>query len=226
MPLVGCLAAAAVLNEGSGSVEKMESQWTSASAQSTAHQTSEENAGELRFLRAQLADEKAAREAAEAQLRKAGEELQKLKADMLGVKDQQAATLRQHEATLEARFNENAILMKSLKTAQDREEQVQLLVAQVNKAQLLFTRLLNALLQQAAPRYLPANIRLQRKCELMEKHSLFDPVWYLNQNPDVAEAGVDAAEHFVSHGLREGRSVNRTMEDLRRSVEALQGQRR
>ena len=60
----------------------------------------------------------------------------------------------------------------------------------------------------------------------MEKHSLFDPVWYLNQNPDVSEAGVDAAEHFVSHGLREGRSVNRTMEDLRRSVEALQGQRR
>ncbi len=220
MPLVGCLAAAAVLNEGSGSVEKMESQWTSASAQSTAPQTSEEGAAEMRFLRAQLADEKAAREAAEAQLRKAGEELQKLKADMLGVKDQQAATLRQHEATLEARFKENAILMKSLKTAQDREEQVQQLIAQVNKAQLLFTRLLNALLQQAAPRYLPANIRL------MEKHSLFDPVWYLNQNPDVSEAGVDAAEHFVSHGLREGRSVNRTMEDLRRSVDALQGQRR
>ncbi len=203
-------------------MENTESQWKPASALATEGAMDAQTASEIRFLRAQLADEKAAREAAEAKVQKVGEELQRLKTEVLAAKDQQAAATREHEAALDARFRENAVLMKSLKTAQDREERVQEMVAQAGKVQLLFTRLLNALLKQAAPRYLPAAVRLQRKCALMETHSLFDPAWYLNQNPDVSQAGVDAAEHFVMHGLREGRSVNRTMEDLQRLAAGLQ----
>lgn len=209
-------------NEGSAAVEDLQGQTASARSASTPHAIGEATA-ELRFLRVQLADEQSARKAAEARARKSEDEYQKLKNELLSMKDQQAAAVRQQEEALEARFQENAVLMKALKTAQDRDEQVQELLVHANKFHLLFTRLLNALLQQSAPRYLPENIRLQRKCAIMEKHSLFDAAWYLNQNPDVSEAGVDAAGHFVTHGLREGRSVNRTMHDLRRSISALQG---
>jgi hypothetical protein len=35
---------------------------------------------------------------------------------------------------------------------------------------------------------------------------LFDAEWYLATYPDVAEAGFDPAEHFLSHGAAEGRN--------------------
>ena len=35
----------------------------------------------------------------------------------------------------------------------------------------------------------------------------FEPASYLAANPDVAEAGVEAASHFVNHGWREGRRL-------------------
>jgi hypothetical protein len=45
--------------------------------------------------------------------------------------------------------------------------------------------------------------------ELPRDHAVvaerFDAAFYLAQNPDVAAAGVDALEHFMAHGWREGR---------------------
>jgi hypothetical protein len=41
--------------------------------------------------------------------------------------------------------------------------------------------------------------------ELVRVASLFDADWYLEQNPDVAEAGLDPAEHYLLHGASEGR---------------------
>ncbi len=35
-----------------------------------------------------------------------------------------------------------------------------------------------------------------------------DPEWYLAQNQDVAEAGLDPVAHFLAYGLREGRNPN------------------
>ncbi len=35
---------------------------------------------------------------------------------------------------------------------------------------------------------------------------LFDAVWYLDQNPDVRDAGVDPIWHYISHGWKEGRN--------------------
>ena len=34
----------------------------------------------------------------------------------------------------------------------------------------------------------------------------FDRAWYLGKHPDVAEAGMDAGEHFLKHGQFEGRA--------------------
>ncbi|WAC59863.1 rhamnan synthesis F family protein [Brevundimonas sp. SL130] len=40
------------------------------------------------------------------------------------------------------------------------------------------------------------------------KSGLFDPVWYLSRYRDVAEAKMDAFEHFTKHGHSEGREPN------------------
>ena len=35
--------------------------------------------------------------------------------------------------------------------------------------------------------------------------SVFDPAWYLSQNPDVAANGVEPLAHYLQHGFKEGR---------------------
>ena len=37
---------------------------------------------------------------------------------------------------------------------------------------------------------------------------LFDPQWYLERNPDVAAAGIDPLDHWLTYGAREGRDPN------------------
>jgi glycosyltransferase involved in cell wall biosynthesis len=39
-----------------------------------------------------------------------------------------------------------------------------------------------------------------------QNDSLFDAEWYLQQNPELASAGVDPHEHYLSEGARQGRS--------------------
>ena len=41
-----------------------------------------------------------------------------------------------------------------------------------------------------------------------DPHPLFDSEWYLQQNPDVASAGVNPLQHYMTHGWREGRDPN------------------
>lgn len=41
---------------------------------------------------------------------------------------------------------------------------------------------------------------------LIQRSHLFNASWYLRRNPDVAQAGVSAAEHFLRHGCSEGRN--------------------
>ena len=36
--------------------------------------------------------------------------------------------------------------------------------------------------------------------------TLFDADWYLDQNPDVKEAGVDPVWHYLNYGWKEGRN--------------------
>jgi hypothetical protein len=47
----------------------------------------------------------------------------------------------------------------------------------------------------------------QRKARLAQLPGGFDPKLYLEANPDVAAAGVDAVDHFVEFGRAEGRPL-------------------
>lgn len=41
----------------------------------------------------------------------------------------------------------------------------------------------------------------------LKREGLFDAEAYLARNPDVREAGMDALQHYLSHGILEGRSL-------------------
>jgi GT2 family glycosyltransferase/glycosyltransferase involved in cell wall biosynthesis len=58
------------------------------------------------------------------------------------------------------------------------------------------------------PFMLTKAIRLLRDMRLVAASGLFVPEWYLQQNPDVAAAGVNPLRHYVSIGGCEGRDPN------------------
>jgi hypothetical protein len=53
---------------------------------------------------------------------------------------------------------------------------------------------------------LPQRLRIERSKRLLADSGLFDKYFYLEQNPDIAAAGIDPAEHFIIHGGFEGRN--------------------
>lgn len=56
-----------------------------------------------------------------------------------------------------------------------------------------------------APR-LMKRIKSKRMAKRLRNSGYFDYEWYLQQNPDVAEADIDAAQHFIEYGYAEGRT--------------------
>lgn len=46
----------------------------------------------------------------------------------------------------------------------------------------------------------------QAQVRRIEVSSLFDAGWYLRQNPDVADAGINPASHFLHEGAKEARN--------------------
>jgi hypothetical protein len=75
------------------------------------------------------------------------------------------------------------------------------MAASARAGEVASATLLGRLLPQRARRRMVA--RLARR---VRQTRLFSEDWYLQQNPDVARAGIDAAEHFVEHGVFEGRN--------------------
>jgi len=53
---------------------------------------------------------------------------------------------------------------------------------------------------------LPARRRWAREQDLLRRAGLFNSATYMEIHPDVAESGVDALDHYLLHGLYEGRS--------------------
>lgn len=47
------------------------------------------------------------------------------------------------------------------------------------------------------------------KLSLLQSSSWFDSEWYLQQYPDVAQAGIDPAVHYLLHGMSEGRAPSK-----------------
>ncbi len=63
---------------------------------------------------------------------------------------------------------------------------------------------------ETAPRwwsFLPKKQRRKRQLHRLRRRGLFDRNDYLARYPDVAEAGMDPLEHFIIHGINEGRSI-------------------
>lgn len=188
----------------------------------------EESAEELRFLRSLLKDEQDIRSAKEEQLRLTDEKLEKAQAELLTEKDHAAKAELDHEKATQARFQEIALLMGALKDAQEKETDLahlrvvrHELSRRTDSLYLLFIRVMDALLAQVASPLLPKKVNLRRQQAVLERYGLFDAGWYLENNPDVHEAGMDAAAHFVAFGLQEGRAPNRAVDELRRSAAAM-----
>lgn len=188
----------------------------------------EESAEELRFLRSQLKDEQDIRSAKEEQLRLTDEKLEKAQAELLTEKDHAAKAELDHEKAIQARFQEIALLMTALKDAQEKETDLahlrvvrHELSRRTDSLYLLFVRVMDALLAQVASPLLPKKVNLRRQQAVLERYGLFDAGWYLENNPDVYEAGLDATAHFVAFGLQEGRTPNRAVDELRRSAAAM-----
>jgi hypothetical protein len=57
--------------------------------------------------------------------------------------------------------------------------------------------------QVVDPKFIEQSIVRGRESLLPEKE--FDAEFYLQENPDVASAGVSAYDHYKEHGIREGR---------------------
>lgn len=55
--------------------------------------------------------------------------------------------------------------------------------------------------------------QLERIAGELRDSAYFDAEWYLARNPDVAEAGVDPALHFIQYGFQEGRAPNARFEE-------------
>jgi len=51
-------------------------------------------------------------------------------------------------------------------------------------------------------------LRLRRGYKLIAASGLFDDNWYLDQYPDVRNAGADPLAHYLHHGAAEGRDPN------------------
>lgn len=41
------------------------------------------------------------------------------------------------------------------------------------------------------------------KSPVVHKHDIFNSLWYLAPNSDIAESGADPWQHFLQHGLAE-----------------------
>jgi hypothetical protein len=50
--------------------------------------------------------------------------------------------------------------------------------------------------------------RLEANISIIAKSGLFDPDWYLQQNPDIHGAAIDPISHYVLYGDKEGRQPN------------------
>ncbi len=58
------------------------------------------------------------------------------------------------------------------------------------------------------PRFVWESLKVFRDMRLIAASGLFDNDWYLQQNPDVAEAGVNPLRHYLRRGAKERRDPN------------------
>lgn len=83
-------------------------------------------------------------------------------------------------------------------------------IAQKNTPRIEWLRSVNQIVLGSARRWhliMPPGWRHRRALRALRRKGLFNADAYLERYPDVAEARVDALQHFISHGMLEGRST-------------------
>lgn len=110
--------------------------------------------------------------------------------------------LQKKLATAEARLSE------AQRSAERQEEHYtsQLALLQHNATTGRFSS--NKFLKVMVPGRLWNALRWRRHIELVRRSGLVNAVWYIQQNPDVAAEGIDPVEHYVRHGVKDGRDPN------------------
>ncbi len=153
--------------------------------QLTSEQQTKELKAQIQSLRTQLSDfQQATRVESEAHLA----EINRLQKEL----DESSAGLRE-------RFHEIAqltrLLMRKESETGDARETLPFFARAV-----LRSRLLRRLLKFRRDRLVRSHIRL------LEGSDLFDPIWYLQQYPDVERSAIPAELHYLNEGSREGRN--------------------
>jgi len=173
-------------------------------------------AQDMADLRRQLREEKAARSAEAAQVGRMQEEAAML-TGLLGEAQAQAAGAeeRAQAAQAQAAGAENARADLEQKLAERYAEMVAMTTAlkgheadaRQSIAQAEWLREVSVvLLEQPTPlAKMLAGLVDKRKMRLLKKRGLFDTAAYLERYPDVAASGIEPLNHFILHGLAEGR---------------------
>src|SRR5690606_33430473 len=143
--------------------------------------------------------------AAESRLEQLAAELQKTKTNAERV----AAERRQFEARFRERSDEIAKLSRFLRESETTaQHQADVLEHVRHSAGSEFGRAVAAMLDGRGWSLLPRRLRRKRQMAYLEKLGLFNREWYLCHYSDVASAGIDPLEHYIEHGVIEGRAPN------------------
>lgn len=69
----------------------------------------------------------------------------------------------------------------------------------------LVSKIFRAILNRLQSDRITESQQNKKFLKVIEASQYFDPEWYLNRNPDVRNAGMNPAEHYLLYGWKEGR---------------------
>lgn len=127
-------------------------------------------------------------------LGKLAEKLERTEAATAGLQDD-----------LARRSEEIAKLTEMLDTAKGASPGEQARIAMLERRHAVELQLLRLSHEMAQHGPRDGTASVSRQAEALEASDLFDVAWYLERYPDVAEAGVDAIDHYIRVGAFEGR---------------------
>ena len=123
-----------------------------------------------------------------------------------------------HSKELQSRFEEIAILTKYLLEAERSQRPARDRLTSTRTGSAAGRAIGKIILRTIElPRVwgiLSQNQQLKLQCGRLLRSGLFDPNWYLEQNPDVAKSGMNPAKHYLLHGASEGRNPSPDLLDV------------
>jgi hypothetical protein len=167
----------------------------------------EQISAELKVSKTALAESKNALEASRAEnqsmlsalhhLKGQLEEAEQTRKELSSLKD----TAQEEAAKSTDRTQEIATLTAILRQSEDKS----------TVSEMALNTVLHGLLQllnKRPSRLLPQRLQIRQRARVLRDSGLFDAVWYLAENEDVARAGVDPLLHYVEFGANENRAPN------------------